>query len=183
MLLDPENGWIEGIAHEPSPNHSPRPTGSKIELIVIHNISLPPQQYGDNWITDLFCNRLDPDAHPYFKEIAHLEVSSHLLIRRDGSIIQYVPITESAWHAGQSCFNGKERCNEFSIGIELEGSDFEPFTEKQYEKLINITNLLISHYPCIKEGNITGHSNIAPGRKTDPGPYFDWKRLTKNLKW
>ncbi len=183
MQLNPDSGWIEGIAHVPSPNHSSRPEGTEIELIVIHNISLPPQRYDGEWITDLFCNRLDPDAHPYFKEIAHLEVSSHLLIRRDGSAIQYVPFTQAAWHAGQSCFNGRERCNEFSIGIELEGSDFEPFSEKQYEKLIKITNLLISHYPCIKKGNITGHSDIAPNRKTDPGPYFDWERYKKVLKW
>ncbi|THB71394.1 MAG: 1,6-anhydro-N-acetylmuramyl-L-alanine amidase AmpD [Gammaproteobacteria bacterium] len=183
MKLDCDSGWIEGVGHEPSPNCSPRPANSEIELIVIHNISLPPQQYEGCWITDLFLNRLDPEAHPYFQEIAHLEVSAHLLIRREGAIIQYVPFNMAAWHAGQSSFNGKERCNEFSIGIELEGSDFDQFTEKQYETLINITNLLISHYPCIKKGNITGHSDIAPGRKTDPGPYFDWERVTSNLKW
>ncbi len=183
MQINLESGLVEGITHIPSPNQSQRPADANIELIVIHNISLPPKEYGGNWITDLFCNRLDPKAHPYFKQIANLEVSSHLLIRRDGSIIQYVPFTQAAWHAGKSCFRGKERCNEFSIGIELEGCDDEEFTENQYNQLIKITNLLISHYPCIKKGNIAGHSDISPERKTDPGPCFDWDRFKDNLEW
>ncbi len=183
MLIDPEKSLITGVEHQLSPNFSPRPDNTIIDLIVIHNISLPPQEYGGPWITDLFCNRLNPNHHPYFKEIAELKVSSHLLIRRDGTIIQYVPFNQAAWHAGISSFKNRERCNEFSIGIELEGCDFEPFTENQYKQLINITNLLISHYPCIKQGNIVGHSDIAPGRKTDPGPFFAWTKFLQGVNW
>ena len=148
----------------------------EIDLLVIHNISLPPGQYGGDYIDDFFCNRLSAEAHPYFQEIAALQVSAHLLIRRDGVVHQYVPFDRKAWHAGRSLFCGRENCNDFSIGIELEGCDTEPFSEAQYEQLARITVLLQWTYPGITEDRIVGHSDIAPDRKTDPGPHFDWKR-------
>ncbi|WP_272517982.1 1,6-anhydro-N-acetylmuramyl-L-alanine amidase AmpD [Providencia sp. PROV221] len=161
------------MTHIPSPHHDERPSNTIPSLLVIHNISLPPGQFGGPYINQLFTGTLNPDEHPFFNEIRHLRVSAHCLIRRDGAIIQYVPFHLRAWHAGQSSYQGQEKCNDFSIGIELEGTDFEPFTEEQYQSLTYLTNLLILEYPLIKN-NITGHSNIAPGRKTDPGPFFDW---------
>lgn len=156
-----------------SPNCDDRPAGSAIELIVIHNISLPPGDFGGPGIMDLFCNRLDPAAHPYYATIADLRVSAHLLIRRDGELIQFVPFAQRAWHAGISNWRGRERCNDFSIGIELEGADDMPFEDAQYDRLAAVTRLLRARYPI---GDIVGHSDIAPGRKTDPGPHFDWGR-------
>lgn len=156
-----------------SPNCDDRPAGSAIELIVIHNISLPPGDFGGPGIIDLFCNRLDPAAHPYYATIADLRVSAHLLIRRDGELIQFVPCAQRAWHAGISNWCGRERCNDFSIGIELEGADDAPFEDVQYDRLAAVTRLLTAHYPI---ADIVGHSDIAPGRKTDPGPHFDWAR-------
>ncbi len=167
------NGWLNNVTHIPSPHHDERPTNTIPSLLVIHNISLPPGQFGGPYINQLFTGTLNPDEHPFFNEIKHLRVSAHCLIRRDGTIIQYVPFHLRAWHAGQSSYQGQEKCNDFSIGIELEGTDFEPFTEVQYQSLTYLTNLLIIEYPLIKN-NITGHSNIAPGRKTAPGPFFDW---------
>ena len=165
----------------PSPNCSDRVDSAKIELLVIHNISLPPGEYDTGCITQLFCNELDANAHPYFAEIENLKVSSHLLISRRGEVTQFVPFDKKAWHAGESIFQGKENCNEFSIGIELEGTDYEPFTDIQYETLIAITNLLLREYPCLNSETIVGHSDIAPGRKTDPGPYFEWGRYRKAI--
>jgi len=167
--------WLPGARHEPSANQDERPDDGAVDLLVIHNISLPPGEFGGDYIRELFLNRLDPQAHPYFAEIAHLEVSSHLLIRRDGSAEQFVALDQRAWHAGLSSFCGRERCNDFSIGIELEGSDDTPFTEPQYERLAVLTAEIRTHFPAIGADRIVGHSDIAPGRKTDPGPHFDWK--------
>lgn len=162
-------------------NHNERPY-AEISLLVIHNISLPAGVFGGSYIEDLFCNRLDPDAHPSFTVIAPLEVSAHLLIRRDAEVIQFVPFDRRAWHAGVSNFEGRDQCNDFSIGIELEGCDEQAFTAQQYDVLIHITNALMTHYPDITPARITGHSDIAPGRKTDPGPYFDWQSYLGQLK-
>ena len=159
----------------PSPNCSERPAGVPIDLLVIHNISLPPGEYGGGYVDDLFCNRLNPREHSYFAEIAHLRVSAHLLIDRHGGVTQYVPFNMKSWHAGASCFCGRDNCNEYSIGIELEGTDFEPFTAAQYDQLVWVTELLRRAYPQITLARIVGHSDIAPDRKTDPGPCFDWQ--------
>lgn len=167
-----DNGWLQGIKQIVSPFYNDRPTNSAISLLVIHNISLPPNQYGGPYVEQLFTGKLDPNQHPYFKTIYQLHVSSHLFIRRTGEIIQFVSFDKRAWHAGKSIFNGRENCNDFSIGIELEGCDSEPFTEQQYQQLVEVTRLLKKHYPIEQ---ITGHSDIAPERKTDPGPHFDWK--------
>jgi AmpD protein len=171
-----ENGWLQGVRHSPSPNFNDRPDGCAVDLLVIHNISLPPGEFGGPWIDDLFHNRLAPDAHPYFADIHQLEVSAHCLIRRDGEIIQYVSFDKRAWHAGPSCFDGRELCNDFSIGIELEGTDDQSFTDEQYAALAKLTAAIRGTYPDITAERIAGHSDIAPGRKTDPGPTFDWQR-------
>lgn len=169
-----ENGVLIGESFIPSPNFDDRPSDMPVELLVIHNISLPPQQYGGLGVEQLFTNSLDPAEHPYYAEIAHLRVSAHFFIRRDGSLQQFVNTDCRAWHAGVSKWRERERCNDFSIGVELEGSDFEPFTDTQYARLIELVAALKSVYPLQA---IVGHSDIAPGRKTDPGPYFDWGRL------
>jgi N-acetyl-anhydromuramoyl-L-alanine amidase len=173
------SGVIAGATQRSSPNQDCRPEGQEIDLLVIHNISLPPGEFGGPWIDDLFMNRLDPEAHPYFATIASHQVSSHLLIRRDGEIIQYVPLHMRAWHAGESCFNGRNRCNDFSIGIELEGSDNSKFSDAQYRSLAKVTSDIQREYPAITTERILGHSDIAPGRKTDPGPEFDWQRYKR----
>lgn len=173
MRLD-VNGWCEGVTHLQSPNFDARPDGAAIELIVIHNISLPPSQFGGDWIDDLFMNRLDPAAHPYFATIYTFEVSSHFLIKRDGSVKQYVSCLDRAWHAGASEWRGQTRCNDFAIGIELEGDDFSAFSDSQYKSLRQLTAVLLKQYPSIN--GVAGHSEIAPARKTDPGPHFDWPR-------
>lgn len=157
-----------------SPNHDARPPSTIVDMLVIHNISLPPQQYGGQGIMQLFTNQLDPQAHPYYAEIAHLKVSSHFLIRRRGELIQFVSCEQRSWHAGLSQWQGRERCNDFSIGIELEGSDIDTFEHPQYVTLKSLIKALQKRYPI---QHIVGHSDIAPGRKTDPGPYFDWQRL------
>lgn len=159
-----------------SPNHCERPDGSPIDLLIIHNISLPPGEFGTGCIEQLFCNRLDPDAHPFFAQLRELRVASHLLIDRRGTVTQFVPFDRAAWHAGESRFDDRERCNDFSIGIELEGTDHQPFTAAQYDSLITVTRALLQAYPEISPARITGHSDVAPGRKTDPGPHFDWSR-------
>lgn len=164
----------------PSPNCNERPA-DEISLLVIHNISLPPGQFGGGHIAELFSNRLDPNGHPFFAEIEGLEVSAHLLIERDGRMTQFVPFDRRAWHAGKSCFDGREACNDFSIGIELEGADNIPFTDLQYQVLAAVTRALMQAYPDITSKRITGHSDIAPGRKTDPGPAFDWARFLSAL--
>jgi len=173
--------WLPGIAHTPSPNADHRPNGGPIDLLVIHNISLPPGTFGGAWIDDLFLNRLDPAAHPYFAEIADLRVSAHLLVRRDGTATQFVPLDRRAWHAGPSSFCGRERCNDFSIGIELEGTDDTAFDDRQYDRLATLTRQIRQCYPSITAERIVGHSDVAPGRKTDPGPAFDWDRFRATL--
>ena len=161
----------------PSPNYDDRPNPVDISLLVIHCISLPPGEFDNPYIDQLFCNVLDPDAHPYFKEIHQLTVSAHLLIKRDGSCVQYVPFNKRAWHAGKSSYQGKERCNDFSIGIELEGTESIPYTEAQYIQLAEVIDSLLKAYPNLSKQQITGHSDIAPGRKNDPGASFDWQRI------
>lgn len=177
MEIDKNSGWLTPVTKLASPNFDERPDADDICGIVIHNISLPPGEFGGSWIADLFLNRLDVNAHPYFAEIAGLKVSSHLLIRRDGEVQQFVPFTSRAWHAGQSCWQGRERCNDFTIGIELEGDDFSPFEDEQYQQLASVIKRLIATYPKLSTEHIAGHEHIAPGRKTDPGPFFDWQRL------
>jgi len=167
-------GVCSGARYLPSPHHDERPEGEAVSLLVIHNISLPPGEFGGAYIDDLFLGRLDPDAHPYFREIAGLRVSSHFLIRRDGELVQYVPCELRAWHAGASQWKGRERCNDFSIGIELEGADDVPFAEPQYATLAALARALLGRYGDL---DIAGHSDIAAGRKTDPGPFFDWPRF------
>ncbi len=169
-----ENGWVATACRRPSANCDERPVDAAIELLVIHGISLPPGEFGEGWIEDLFCNQLDPAAHPSFGEIYELRVSAHVLIRRDGSVIQFVPFERRAWHAGESSFEGRERCNDFSIGIELEGTDDVSYDPAQYRVLVRLVRLLMSVYPGITPQRIVGHCDVAPGRKTDPGPSFDW---------
>lgn len=150
-------------------------------MLVIHNISLPPSQFGTSGIRDLFMGELDPTAHPFYQEIAGLRVSAHCVIYRTGKVEQFVPFNERAWHAGLSTFQGKSRCNDFSIGIELEGTDTLAYTNEQYAALTELTEFIVKHYPDITLGRIVGHDDIAPGRKTDPGQAFDWARYRKSL--
>lgn len=175
LLEDPKTP--DQLLFIPSPNFNERPLNTEINLLVIHSISLPPRVYTGTGVIDFFCNNLNIADHPYYQEIKDLKVSAHLFIKRDGQIIQFVPFSHRAWHAGISNFKGREACNDFSIGIELEGSDFEPFTENQYRSLILSTRAIITAYPAIspKYNTIVGHQDIAPGRKSDPGPFFDWK--------
>jgi N-acetyl-anhydromuramoyl-L-alanine amidase len=175
-------GWLAAAERRPSPNQDARPPETTIDLLVIHNISLPPGEFGGDWIDDLFHNRLDPNAHPYFAPIAAVRVSAHLLIRRDGRLIQYVPCERRAWHAGVSSFQGRERCNDYSIGIELEGTDDTSFTEAQYIRLAACTRQIRQRYPTISAERIVGHADIAPDRKTDPGPAFDWARYRRDIR-
>jgi N-acetyl-anhydromuramoyl-L-alanine amidase len=171
--VDDEGQWLSEARIVPSPNCDDRPDISDIDLLVIHGISLPPKEYGGDFIDQLFTNTLDKNAHPYFSEIHHLRVSSHLLIDRQGLVTQYVPFIKRAWHAGESIFNGRNQCNDFAIGIELEGCDEEAYCDVQYETLAQITNLICQRWQKITKDRIVGHSDIAPGRKTDPGPAFD----------
>lgn len=164
-----------------SPNYNERPPGKTPSLLVVHNISLPPGQFSGDAIEQFFCNRLDSAAHPYFQTIADLKVSSHLLIRRDGYVLQFVNLRDRAWHAGRSSFGGEDECNDFSIGIELEGTDETPYTDVQYERLSELSALIMEAWPAITIGRVTGHSDIAPGRKTDPGPAFDWSRFLSQV--
>ena len=177
MWIDPKSGLLSAARHIASPNCDDRPVDAIVELIVIHGISLPPGEFGGPWIDAFFCNRLNPQAHPFFKEIETLHVSTHLLIRRDGELVQYVPFQRRAWHAGKSSFAGRAHCNDYSIGIELEGADEIPYTDCQYEQLIDVILALRAAFPRITPERIVGHADIAPGRKTDPGPAFDWPRL------
>lgn len=165
----------------PSPNAGERPDPDDISLIIVHNISLPPGRFGGPHIDELFTNCLDPDRHPYFREICEMQVSSHFLVRRDGELVQYVSCDRRAWHAGRSCWRGRENCNDFAIGIELEGADDIPYTQAQYHRLAELTALLQSEYPGIDDDAVTGHEDVAPGRKTDPGPAFDWTRFRAQL--
>jgi N-acetyl-anhydromuramoyl-L-alanine amidase len=165
---------LPACRHLASPNHDERPPGETIRLIVVHAISLPPAQFGGPGVEQLFTNTLDPAEHPYYATIAHLRVSTHFFIRRDGEVIQFVDPAKRAWHAGVSSWRGRERCNDFSIGIELEGCDTQPFEAVQYERLAALIQELVGRYPVEA---VVGHSDIAPGRKTDPGPCFEWRRL------
>ena len=160
-----------------SPNFNERPNGAEVSLLVIHNISLPPGQWGGHNIEQFFCNRLDVCQHPYFDSIKDLRVSAHLLIDRQGEVVQFVSFDARAWHAGQSVFAGVENCNDFSIGIELEGTDEQPYTDVQYDNLAAVIRCLMRHYPAITPQRVVGHSDIAPARKTDPGRAFEWQRL------
>ena len=174
--------WFSDITQIPSGNFDERPNPSDISLIVIHCISLPPGEFGKDYINQLFCNQLDPNEHPYFKDIYQLNVSAHLLIKRDGNCIQYVPFDKRAWHAGKSSYENRERCNDFSIGIELEGTELLAYTEQQYFQLATVIQSLLKTYPNLSKQRITGHSDIAPGRKTDPGDSFDWLKLYSLLQ-
>lgn len=179
--IDLAGGLLRSARQLPSPNCDARPDPADISLLVIHGISLPPGRFGGPYIDALFSNRLDPQAHPYFETIKDLKVSAHLLIARDGRVTQYVPFGRRAWHAGVSQFEGRARCNDYAIGIELEGSDSRPYTEKQYRRLLGVTRALLAAYPRLTTARIVGHSDIAPGRKTDPGPAFDWARYRREL--
>ena len=181
MHFNPQTGRVHQAQWLPSPNFDDRPRPTFINTLVIHAISLPPDCFGDHYVEDFFCNQLDPSRDVYFEEIAHLRVSSHFYIRRDGQLIQFVATTKRAWHAGQSDFNGLDSVNDFSIGIELEGCDTQAFTDEQYAVLASLSRSLVRAYPAITRQRLVGHSEIAPGRKTDPGPCFDWARYRGTL--
>lgn len=172
------DGWYAFARHIPSPNHGPRPADTAIDLIVLHSISLPPGQYGGDAVQALFTNQLDWDAHPYFQQIRGLEVSAHFFIRRDGGLMQFVRLADRAWHAGRSHYLGRDNCNDHSVGIELEGLEGERFEEAQYETLTTLCAALMQALPI---AHVAGHEHVAPDRKQDPGPGFDWKRLHQNL--
>lgn len=174
------NGWYRFAQHIPSPNFGPRPASTAIDLIVLHAISLPPGVYGGPEIEALFTNTLDWDAHPYFQQIRGMEVSAHFVIRRDGALVQFVSCDDRAWHAGRSHYQGRDNCNDFSIGIELEGLEGESFEHAQYESLSSLCAAIAQHYPAHQ---IAGHEHVAPGRKNDPGPGFDWPSLQQALGW
>lgn len=181
LLVDPATGLLQSTCQVLSPHFDARPGVQQPELLVLHGISLPPGEYGNAWIDRLFTGSLPADAHPYFAAIAALRVSAHALIRRDGAIRQYVPFGARAWHAGQSSYLGREHCNDFSIGIELEGVDDAPYADSQYLSLTELTRLLLRTYPTLSADRVVGHSDIAPGRKTDPGVSFDWRRFRASL--
>ena len=180
--VSPGAGLLRPAVQCPSPNQDERPGDGEPDLVIVHGISLPPGEFGGPFIEDLFTNNLDPEAHPYFREIHGLQVSSHLLIRRDGGVVQFVPFGRRAWHAGDSSFRGRSTCNDYSIGIELEGTDDEPYSDAQYETLAPVLHAIISAYPKIDARRIAGHCDVSPGRKTDPGPVFDWLRLYDDLR-
>lgn len=175
-----QNGWYAFARHMASPNFGPRPQGVHLDLIVLHSISLPPGQYGGPHVEALFTNTLDWDAHPYFQQIRGLQVSSHFFVRRDGSLLQFVSVLDRAWHAGQSHYRGRDNCNDDSVGIELEGLEGDTFEDAQYETLSSLCSALAQDWPIAQ---VAGHEHIAPGRKQDPGPGFDWHRLHQNLGW
>jgi len=175
-----QGGWYRAAVRRDSPNFGPRPAGAVVDLIVLHSISLPPGQYGGDAVAALFTNQLDWDAHPYFQAIRGLEVSAHFFIRRDGALWQFVDVEQRAWHAGVSCYRGRPQCNDDSIGIELEGLEGDTFTPAQYATLALLCQDVAQHYPI---AHIAGHEHIAPGRKRDPGPGFDWPHLAQQLPW
>ena len=181
MQFNPKTGRIDQALWLPSPNQSARPHVAFINTLVIHAISLPPNKFGNNFVEDFFCNKLDSSQDPYFESIAALEVSSHFYVKRDGHLCQFVATSERAWHAGPSEFRGMDHVNDYSIGIELEGCDSQAFTDEQYATLSSLSRTLIAAYPAISAQRLVGHSDIAPGRKTDPGPYFDWVRYRKQI--
>jgi N-acetyl-anhydromuramoyl-L-alanine amidase len=174
LRIDAATGLLAGARQVLSPHFDERPAGTAPELLVVHGISLPPGEFGGPWIDRLFTNSLPADAHPYFAEVGPLRVSSHLVVTRDGAVTQYVRFTERAWHAGRSAYQGREACNDFSVGIELEGTDTLPYEPAQYATLAKVVAALCAAYPRLSPARIVGHSDIAPGRKTDPGPAFDW---------
>jgi AmpD protein len=180
--ISPGEGLISPAEQCPSPNQDGRPDGMEPELIIIHGISLPPGEFGGPYVKQLFTNRLDRDAHPYFSEIRNLRVSSHLFIRRDGSVIQFVPFGRRAWHAGASCFRGRKDCNDYSIGIELEGEDDTLYADIQYQELAKVIDALQATYTSLCARRIAGHCDVSPTRKSDPGPAFDWLRLYDGLR-
>jgi len=182
LKIDIETGILDTARYVPSPNCNARPAGTDLALIIVHAISLPPGEFGGPWIDRLFTNDLPADAHDYFREIRSLQVSCHLLIRRDGELVQYVPFHARAWHAGESEYEGRKGCNDFAVGIELEGCDEEPYEKAQYELLVHVVRTLIAAYPSLSPEHIVGHCDVAPGRKTDPGPAFDWKRFRSLLE-
>jgi AmpD protein len=177
----PVSGWLPQARRVHSPNFGERPADAVIDLLVIHNISLPPGEFGGPWVEQLFCGRLDAGVHPYFATIADNPVSAHLFIRRDGEALQFVDLWRRAWHAGRSCWQGRAECNDYGIGIELEGTDETPFTDAQYHRLAELTGAIMRRFPAISAERIVGHSDVAPGRKTDPGPAFDWTRYRRLL--
>ncbi len=177
LAVDPQTGLLSHARQCPSPNQDDRPDGVSPELIIVHGISLPPGKFGGPHIESLFNNCLDGNAHPYFKEMEGVQVSAHLLIQRDGELVQFVSFNKRAWHAGVSSFRGRKSCNDFSIGIELEGSDETPYADQQYTRLTSAIRAIMIAYPQISTRAIAGHCDVAPGRKTDPGPVFDWLRL------
>ena len=181
LQVDLASGTMRGVRQIESPNFDSRPPGMEVDLIVVHGISLPPGEFGGPWIERLFTNSLPLDAHPYFAEIGSLHVSSHLVIARDGSLTQYVKFPDRAWHAGRSCYAGRIACNDFSIGVELEGADEIPYEESQYDALAGAIAALCSAYPGLSPERVVGHSDIAPGRKTDPGPAFEWDTARRKL--
>ena len=182
MNLEIRDHILIGANQRFSPNSSDRINERDISLLIIHSISLPPGVFGTRYVDQLFSNNLDPKIHPYFEKISELRVSAHLFISRAGEVTQYVAFNRKAWHAGDSIFEGRKNCNEFSIGIELEGTDHEAFTDTQYETLISVTEAIFKKYPLINEDRVQGHSDIAPGRKTDPGPYFEWQKYFDGLE-
>lgn len=182
LRVDPATGLLEGVPCVASPNCDDRPDGQAPELVIVHGISLPPGEFGGPWIERLFTNTLPPDAHPYFAEVADRRVSAHVLIRRDGSLLQFVPFHRRAWHAGASSWRGRERCNDFSVGIELEGTDHLPYEDAQYAALAALLAALVRAYPGLDPDALAGHEDVAPGRKTDPGPAFEWPRLRALLR-
>jgi AmpD protein len=179
LQVDLETGLMRSARQVPSPNFDARPPGVEADLIVVHGISLPPGEFGGPWIERLFTNSLPIDMHPYFAEIGGLRVSSHLLVARDGSLTQFVKFTDRAWHAGQSSYNGRSACNDFSIGVELEGIDTLDYEAAQYDALAEAVAALAEAYPGLSAERLVGHSDISPGRKTDPGPAFDWERARR----
>jgi AmpD protein len=181
LHIDSKTGLIPEARQEPSPNCDDRPEACEPDLIVVHGISLPPGQFGGPWIDRFFTNTLDSSEHPYFQTIADLHVSSHLLVRRDGELVQYVPLNKRAWHAGESCYENREQCNDFSIGIELEGVDTIAYTDEQYDVLCRVIASLQSAIDSLSNAPVVGHCDIAPERKTDPGPAFDWSRFRTQL--
>jgi AmpD protein len=181
MQIDLATGLLARVRQVLSPHFDVRPQDAVPELIVVHGISLPPGEFGGAWIDQLFTGSLDPDAHPFFRDVAQQRVSAHALIRRDGTIVQYVPFQARAWHAGESQYRGRPVCNDFSIGIELEGTDELPYEDAQYESLAHLTRALLAAYPSLASERVVGHCDVAPGRKTDPGSAFDWQRLRRSL--
>ena len=177
MIIDPATGWLEGVRRVESPNSDDRPLGLELDLIVVHGISLPPGRFGEGWIDRFFLNELPAAADPYFATIAEQKVSAHVLVARDGALTQYVSFNRRAWHAGRSLYCGRTACNDFSVGIELEGTDESPYEAAQYESLATVVRALRNGYPSLRDAEIVGHSDVAPGRKTDPGPAFDWNVL------